>query len=316
MLGWVDDEEQKWSDERKIYPPSFIGANPQAVIVIMCMTNYRKIVNFIKSNGWGNDILVYPQFRYTWFDRDREGKREWCNQNTRELFQIYHIEDFYTRQCLQELLYQRCMDDFRLIELERMIEFEHIHQYFYDKAISPAGDFTFVDGGSYTGDSIEEVYADYQNKMRLVYAFEPDKVNLSELKSLLSRLHLDEKVKVLPYGLWDEDKISYFSTEQNSSVRHVVEESQTKIQMHRLDSVIEEVEGDLCIKMDIEGAEIPALHGASRTIEKYHPYLAICVYHRFEDILEIPKLIKKIRSDYDFYLRSGCHTECYAVPRK
>jgi FkbM family methyltransferase len=56
------------------------------------------------------------------------------------------------------------------------------------------------------------------------------------------------------------------------------------------------------IKMDIEGAEVPALKGASAVIRKFKPKLAISVYHKWDDLLVIPQLIKSIRDDYSFYL--------------
>ena len=46
--------------------------------------------------------------------------------------------------------------------------------------------------------------------------------------------------------------------------------------------------------MDIEGAEIPALIGASDSIAKFKPKLAISVYHKWDDLKEIPKLINSI----------------------
>ena len=57
------------------------------------------------------------------------------------------------------------------------------------------------------------------------------------------------------------------------------------------------------VKMDIEGFEYKALLGARRVIQRAHPILAICVYHKQEDIWEIPKLIHSICSEYKFYLR-------------
>ena len=56
------------------------------------------------------------------------------------------------------------------------------------------------------------------------------------------------------------------------------------------------------IKMDIEGAEMMALRGACETIAKFKPKLAISAYHKWDDLREIPKLIKTIRTDYEFYL--------------
>ena len=73
------------------------------------------------------------------------------------------------------------------------------------------------------------------------------------------------------------------------------------------------------LKMDIEGAELDALHGAERTIRRTRPRLAICVYHRAEHLWEIPLFVRDLGLGYDFYLRShgryGFDVVMYAVPQ-
>ena len=56
------------------------------------------------------------------------------------------------------------------------------------------------------------------------------------------------------------------------------------------------------IKMDIEGAEINALNGARKTIQKFRPKLAIAVYHSIKEHYTIPQLIKEIEPGYRLYL--------------
>jgi hypothetical protein len=70
--------------------------------------------------------------------------------------------------------------------------------------------------------------------------------------------------------------------------------------------------GKLCIKMDIEGFELKALEGSVKTIKKFNPELAICVYHLANDIFEIPQYIKSINSGYKCIIRGGTHMVCYA----
>ena len=57
------------------------------------------------------------------------------------------------------------------------------------------------------------------------------------------------------------------------------------------------------IKMDIEGAEYRALLGAEETIRKYKPRMALSVYHKPQDIIEIPALLYGYNEDYKFALR-------------
>lgn len=75
------------------------------------------------------------------------------------------------------------------------------------------------------------------------------------------------------------------------------------------------------IKMDIEGAERLALQGAIGTIQRFKPRLAICVYHLWDDVIEIPKLIAATGVDYAFtfkwvQLLNGWEAVLLATPRK
>ena len=46
-----------------------------------------------------------------------------------------------------------------------------------------------------------------------------------------------------------------------------------------------------------------ALQGAAHSIRKYKPKMAICTYHKLQDMWEIPLYIKKLRPDYEFTFR-------------
>lgn len=57
------------------------------------------------------------------------------------------------------------------------------------------------------------------------------------------------------------------------------------------------------INMDIEGAENEAIRGAADVIRRYRPVLAVCAYHRPEDLCVLPQTINSITNDYVFFLR-------------
>ena len=63
------------------------------------------------------------------------------------------------------------------------------------------------------------------------------------------------------------------------------------------------------IKMDIEGYEQAALHGSKSILKEFKPRLAICAYHKPEDLWEIPLLIKSFNPGYKLYFEH--HTSLF-----
>ncbi|MBQ4363823.1 MAG: FkbM family methyltransferase [Oscillospiraceae bacterium] len=70
----------------------------------------------------------------------------------------------------------------------------------------------------------------------------------------------------------------------------------------KLDDILKDEKPTL-IKMDIEGAELDTLIGAENTIRKYKPKLAVCIYHKIEDIITIPKYLHSLVPEYKFRVR-------------
>lgn len=56
--------------------------------------------------------------------------------------------------------------------------------------------------------------------------------------------------------------------------------------------------------MDVEGAELESLKGAKKIIQRDKPKMAICIYHKPEDVITLPVYIKELVPEYKFYLRS------------
>lgn len=70
--------------------------------------------------------------------------------------------------------------------------------------------------------------------------------------------------------------------------------------------------------MDVEGAERPAILGAEKTIKTFSPALLISLYHRNEDLFDLPLLIHQLNPEYKLYIRHELYipaweTNLYAV---
>ena len=57
------------------------------------------------------------------------------------------------------------------------------------------------------------------------------------------------------------------------------------------------------IKIDVEGSEENALRGAAETIANFRPKLNVALYHRNEDMFELPLLVNKLNKKYKLYMR-------------
>ncbi len=111
-------------------------------------------------------------------------------------------------------------------------------------------------------------------------------------------------------GLADKPGEAYFQDLRDSS--HMVnngENGSIRCDLTSIDAFVKEwhLKPVDCIKLDVEGAELKALMGAEATIKKTHPRLIICLYHKPQDMFEIPEYIKKIAPGYNLYL---AHSSC------
>lgn len=73
------------------------------------------------------------------------------------------------------------------------------------------------------------------------------------------------------------------------------------------------------IKMDVEGAEYDTIYGARHTISKWKPDMAISVYHKPQDIVDLLQLCLDINPDYMFYFKhytlGETETVAFAISR-
>ncbi|MCX7634465.1 MAG: FkbM family methyltransferase [Syntrophales bacterium] len=158
-----------------------------------------------------------------------------------------------------------------------------------------------VDCGAFTGDTIKILLAAKLNIQALA-AFEPDEDNFRQLVRFLSAngSHIQD-IAMWPCAVYSSTAKRAFHAARGEA-SHLSPLGEQLVQCVSLDEAIPRFRSNL-IKMDVEGAEYEALQGARNIIARDKPDLAICVYHRFDDLWRIPLLIRRFSDEYRLYLR-------------
>ena len=112
-----------------------------------------------------------------------------------------------------------------------------------------------------------------------VFAFEPAPRNLFYLRKHLA-LNGAANVEVLAAAVSDRNGTSFFEVEETGFMGRLSGEGGITVPTATLDSLV--AEGKVLppdyVKMDIEGAELLALRGATRTFQRFHPVLFLATH--------------------------------------
>lgn len=213
-------------------------------------------------------------------DQYREIYNQLCDDESRRCF-LYVIMGFLT---LKNEYFQKA---------------KHVKEKidYYPKDIFYQIPSVIVDCGSYTGDTALRYLKCFGDRMSSVYLFEPDEINMNEAQKILKQWA--GKIIFFQAAVAECNGFTKFCV--NGAGGKVSGEGNIEIKKVSLDKEIRE---DITfIKMDIEGTELLALHGAERHIIKELPDMAICAYHKPEDIREIVSYIKLLNPSYKVYIR-------------
>ena len=242
----------------------------------------------------------------------KENDREKVINSLKNLFEI--LEDEESCRVLTRIIEEWTRSEYSYGQLDDIYS---IPQYFPVNIMQSSDKECFVDCGAYNGDSISDFLNYSKGKFEKYYAFELNNKNCEELRTNIEMNYEDikEKFVVENKGVSKETKeVRYEDGCEGSKINQYGME---KGQIVALDDYFSNNQEVTFIKMDIEGAEMDALVGAKKLIEMQQPKLAICLYHKPDDLWKIPLYIKKINKKYNIYIRHHTdlmnETVCYAI---
>lgn len=293
----------------KVYDISDYYSELNNMNIVIGFCNIEKAKFLMQNSGLvnGNYFMIWQ------YDGSCLWNLDFIKENSHILNTIYHeLYDKKSKIILEKLTYAKL--NYKVGDL---IEYADSNQYFNELTYCmDSQDEIYVDCGAFNGDTIIK-YSEFANGMyKRIYAFEPDKDNQLLLKKNIAHLN---NVKIIDKGSWYEDATLFFNSKGSGSF--VSEQGEESIQVTSIDAVVKNDKVTF-IKMDIEGSELEALHGAENTIRNNFPKLAICCYHKQRDIIDLYSYIKSFNNEfceYKFFLRHHSNgvseTVLYAIPQ-
>lgn len=209
------------------------------------------------------------------------------------------LKDDKSRKTFDYLIEYRISNNYQLLSAA----FENGHrQYFPTQNIfRPSNEEIFIDAGAYNGATSVEFSEWVDGKYKKIYLMEPDELMKSVAKEYVTLKHL-KNVELVGKGAYSKSTVLNFKNIAESGSSYINKTGNSRIETITIDEMLQ-CSPATYIKMDVEGAELPALMGAERTIKRYKPKLAISIYHRDDDLWNIPYYIYQRYPWYQLFIR-------------
>ena len=260
------------------------------VVVLAFAAGYQEIVDKIhiianRHTLYVPDVPVTGNGLFTY---------EYCEQNANKIQQVYDsLADDYSRKVYANII------NFKISgKIDYLSTVTTPKSEIYKKIIKPGLNETYVDLGAYNGDTINELLEFTHGKYAAIYALEPDKKNFKKLSKFVGNMN---NVYTYNAAAWCVDSTLPFSTKAGRQSA-ITADAENMVTALSVDNILDNRPATI-IKMDVEGFEREAIWGAALTISHYSPKLMVSLYHRNEDIFELPLLIKKLNPAYKLYIR-------------
>ena len=297
-------------------------------VLLEILRTKKKLVVF--GSGTYGDILVKAFHEFPWVAYIDNDKEKWgtslhglpivsVNELKRDYSDAFVVISllYHWEEIVHQFSENNIQNEFYV--LAKLLVSLRARQYFDCPGMKTTTDEIFVDAGVLDGTSTLNFIKWANGNYKHAYLFEP---NVEALDVIRKNLYL-ERFTLFSKGLWHRETNLGFVTHSNSSESFSVFEVDTKednkdtVPVTTLDNTLLDTPVTF-IKMDIEGSELNALRGSEALICKYRPKLAVCIYHKPEDVIDIPKFILDCYSGYKFYVRhyalAEYETVLYAVP--
>lgn len=328
IYNWLEDEESKEIYLNRLcfvisrdyrYMRNIISK----YVPDMAALNDEIIPELLKSVPKDKDIILYgagddarANLHYVVGDKRFKG---FCDRDVLKQqsgvdgYTVISPEDLLKRDCNILISTHRGYNAIKDYLISNGVEESRIHlmspylfamqkeQYFNTDFLKFQKDEVFVDAGCCDMQT-SLMLQKHCESIKKIYAFEPDRKNYEICKKIAKEYFPETDVSVICKGTWSDNKTLFFDATSDGA-SHISEQGNDSIEVTTIDEVVDGSLPVTFIKMDVEGAELESLKGAKETIQRDKPKLAICIYHKPEDMYDLPLYIKGLVPEYKLYLR-------------
>lgn len=244
---------------------------------------------------------IMPPKKFDIYDRLDTMRTDFCfsDMDIAKISTVYYsLSDEKSKKVFFNLLKVKITSD--VTYSQEVLDASTVH--YFDKEVMSLGDEeVLIDCGANIGDTVESFYKCTNGKFKYIYAFEPDETNFNRMINYINTLDCKDKITPLKCGVGYKDETVYIINPGSTTTAITTTPTEFKIEVKTISSTIKHI--PTLIKMDIEGYEICALLGAMDLIKTHKPKLAISIYHKFDDLWNIPALIKMWVPEYKISIR-------------
>ncbi len=183
--------------------------------------------------------------------------------------------------------------------LEYLLREQLIERIYHNQWVAVQAGDTVLDVGGHLGTFSR---FSLNQGARQVIVFEPEPTNSSCLERTFEREISDRRVILIKAAAWKESGTLQFEVPNRDAVQgHVVDQGSLSVRAVTIDEIVNQLALSRVdfIKMDIEGAEREALHGAAETLARFGPRMSLSIYHKSDDPEVIPALALAARPQYE-----------------
>lgn len=240
-----------------------------------------KVTKQLNAHGINNvywinseDQKYFFQLRYfNW----EAGRQQYYQKNIEKLVKVSNLfNDSQSIATLEEYVRSYCEND--IYRLEQIL---FRYKYFYGSNTREIlyehfdGE-VWVNCGALLGETVMAYLAEGL-PFKSIYAIDENRIGINSMNLTM---------RLLPHAIQTKIHIIKHHIGNSSDLGKILNNEKVTL-----------------INADIEGAELPLLKGIKDIIVQDRPVLSICVYHRKEDLIEIPLFLSSILDNYVFYLR-------------